>query len=230
MGAYLGDLFGCAPDCSNRVDNYLFSLTNHIRCGIVIKTVNTKLQKRRYHRLYMRRWRKLHPRRSRAYGRISDSKPSRIRKKRLWQRRNKDKVRKYQLRWKRKHPRKHKANIVKGRHIRRARLAKAKGSFTLSQFRTLCKSYQYSCIRCGRNERQLKRLRLVLSPDHIKPIAIGGSNDIKNIQPLCHTLSGGKNSCNQKKKTKHIDYRNSPLALSLLNSSRLCPLLGLCES
>ena len=44
-------------------------------------------------------------------------------------------------------------------------------------------------------------------PDHVLPIARGGSGDVSNIQPLCF----GKGGCNNRKSIKHIDFRNTNL-------------------
>ena len=109
--------------------------------------------------------------------------------------------------WRKKHPRKAKALRLKGKHIRRARLVNAKGFFTFQEFRRLCKKCGYRCLCCGKTEKQLCRLQRILVPDHVRSISRGGSNEISNIQPLCHAVSGGRGGCNNAKHTQEIDYR-----------------------
>ncbi|MBW4623053.1 MAG: HNH endonuclease [Cyanosarcina radialis HA8281-LM2] len=53
---------------------------------------------------------------------------------------------------------------------------------------------RYQCQSCGQTQRETE-----LNIDHIIPIATGGTNDISNLQTLCHT-------CNQQKK-HHFDSR-----------------------
>lgn len=64
--------------------------------------------------------------------------------------------------------------------------------FTLSEWRTLCRTYENKCLGCG----QFKQLEA----DHVVPLSVGGSNRIDNIQPLCR-------SCNAKKGKKIVDFR-----------------------
>jgi predicted restriction endonuclease len=109
--------------------------------------------------------------------------------------------------WRKRHPRKAKALRLKGKHIRRARLTDAKGFFTFQEFRRLCKKYGYRCLCCGKTEKQLCRSQKILVPDHVKPISRGGSNEISNIQPLCHAVAGGRGGCNNAKHTQEVDYR-----------------------
>lgn len=52
----------------------------------------------------------------------------------------------------------------------------------------------YQCQSCGKTD-----IETLLNIDHIIPLARGGSNDISNLQTLCH-------ACNQKKK-HHFDSR-----------------------
>ena len=52
----------------------------------------------------------------------------------------------------------------------------------------------YQCQSCGKPENFTQ-----LSIDHIIPLALGGSNDISNLQTLCL-------SCNRRKKD-HLDPR-----------------------
>lgn len=91
-----------------------------------------------------------------------------------------------------------KNNRDKTRHnklVRYAREKGAQGSYTLAEWEAMKRLYNYSCLRCHRSEPDIK-----LTRDHVLPIALGGSNTIDNIQPLCW-------SCNSSKKAKHIDYR-----------------------
>lgn len=52
----------------------------------------------------------------------------------------------------------------------------------------------YQCQSCGKTNQETQ-----LTIDHIIPLAKGGSNDISNLQVLCHY-------CNSKKK-HHFDSR-----------------------
>lgn len=80
---------------------------------------------------------------------------------------------------------------------RRARKAKADGSFSEIEFNKILNFYHYRCCSCGTDLRYTDTHR-----DHIKPLSKGGSDYIKNIQPLCAY-------CNLSKHTKHRDYRDT---------------------
>lgn len=69
------------------------------------------------------------------------------------------------------------------------------GVHTVKEWEALKAKYNYSCLRCGKSESVTK-----LTKDHVFPIALGGKNDITNLQPLCH-------SCNCSKHNKYMDYR-----------------------
>lgn len=74
---------------------------------------------------------------------------------------------------------------------RRSRKQNAAGSHTCDQALGLLTAQNYKCVNCKcclkRNKKHL---------DHIVPLALGGSNDIKNLQWLCA-------KCNLSKKDKH---------------------------
>jgi hypothetical protein len=114
---------------------------------------------------------------------------------RLWRKNNPDKARKAVRTWYENNPEKYVAWF----HKRRS----ACGSYTATEWITLKKFHGHRCLCCGKHERTLRKLGRTLTPDHVLPIAKGGGNDISNIQPLCH----GRGGCNNRKWTKHVDYR-----------------------
>ena len=75
----------------------------------------------------------------------------------------------------------------------RARKLNAEGDFTSEEFEALCEQHGNVCFRCGDGD-------VLLTPDHVIPLSVGGSNRITNIQPLC-------GSCNSWKNIKVVDYR-----------------------
>ena len=80
---------------------------------------------------------------------------------------------------------------------RRARKRNAPGSFTGVEWYELCRLYEFHCLSCGVQFRYHE-----LTVDHVIPLSRGGTNYIKNIQPLCK-------ACNSTKHAKHIDYRTT---------------------
>jgi len=90
-------------------------------------------------------------------------------------------------------------NVIRAQ-VRRARKRNSPNSFTADEWSALCAQYDHRCLCCGQQK--------PLTPDHIRPLSRGGSNDISNIQPLCWL-------CNTRKGPKTIDYR--PLDQSSLD-------------
>jgi 5-methylcytosine-specific restriction endonuclease McrA len=80
-------------------------------------------------------------------------------------------------------------------HERRALKLANGGKFTGKEWQALKEFYNFTCLKCGRKEPEIK-----LTADHVLPLKLGGVNSIDNIQPLC-------GSCNSSKKDSHIDYR-----------------------
>jgi len=77
-------------------------------------------------------------------------------------------------------------------HNNRRRIIKLQngGFHTLGEWEHLKALYNWTCPKCWKKEPQI-----TLSRDHIIPLSKGGSDDIKNIQPLCR-------SCNSRKSNK----------------------------
>lgn len=97
----------------------------------------------------------------------------------------------YLREWRRK-------NLEKKKAYRRAYRARKKGaglSHTAAEWEAVKQAYNYTCLRCGRSEPDIK-----LTPDHVRPVSRGGSDAISNIQPLCMGCNGWKNA-------RTIDYR-----------------------
>ncbi len=92
-------------------------------------------------------------------------------------------------RWRRQNPQKMAVQLAR----RRARKLNAEGAFTVEEFEALCEKYGNLCLRCGAKD-------VLLTPDHVVPLSLGGSNLISNIQPLC-------GRCNTWKNIKVVDYR-----------------------
>ena len=176
---------------------------------------------------YTRAWRKKHPEKAAEYWRESRRKnPDKKRQySKDWRAKNRMKDRENSRRARKKNPEKAKAAVRDWakRHPekirmycrnRRALLIGAVGAFTNQQWVALKDKYNRKCLCCGKTELRLSKEALVLSPDHILPLSKGGSNNIDNIQPLCHgRYKGAVGGCNEKKGTKTIDYRG------LLNAS-----------
>lgn len=108
-----------------------------------------------------------------------------------WRAANRDKDRAASKHWRNRNRSAYRA--IQHRH--RARMKGNGGSYTAGQWEALKAHYGYRCLCCGRIEPEI-----MLTVDHVVPIALGGSNDITNIQPLCL-------SCNCSKQDRTIDYR-----------------------
>lgn len=87
-------------------------------------------------------------------------------------------------RWKSKNP--EQMAFLKSR--RYAREKGAEGQHTFEQWNELKKQHKFRCSVCGKRKK--------LTKDHIKPLSLGGSDFIENIQPLCR-------NCNSKKWKKY---------------------------
>lgn len=109
--------------------------------------------------------------------------------------RNNEKFRAYNEEYNRQYRQLHPEKSAQYFNNRRARIQQAGGEFTSREWKKLCKHYNYTCLRCGKREPEIK-----LTVDHVIPLSVGGTNSIDNIQPLCQ-------SCNSSKGITSIDYR-----------------------
>ncbi len=84
------------------------------------------------------------------------------------------------------------------RHVfgqrRRARLKAVGGTYTLAQWEEVLVQYERcpACLRLWEDIPPRVKDGIIITVDHIIPIAKGGANSIENIQPLCY-------SCNSRK-------------------------------
>lgn len=110
--------------------------------------------------------------------------------KRAWQSANPERRAAAQIRWRNKNPEISRA-IVRNR---RARVRNIVGSHTAKETEAILELQKFKCANCGCSLRKNRHL------DHVYPIALGGSNDITNLEWLCP-------KCNQRKGHKDpIDW------------------------
>lgn len=87
-------------------------------------------------------------------------------------------------------------------HSERAKTFGLTESFTEEEWESLLASSNQACMCCGRTFDEI-----VITADHVIPLACGGTSTIDNIQILCR-------NCNSQKYTKTIDYRGSNPVIS----------------
>lgn len=115
-------------------------------------------------------------------------------KQKEYSKKNCAKIRKKSAKWKEENPEKTKMNARIYSNRRRAKITKVGGEHTKEQIIFLLNKQKNKCQTCKSSIKNKYHI------DHIIPIALNGSNDIKNIQLLCA-------KCNQLKGAKHpIDW------------------------
>lgn len=102
---------------------------------------------------------------------------------------NKEAVTERNKQWRKSRPDK----VTEYNHKRRSRINENGGVITEKEWLDILEKFEYKCVCCGVDNQKL-------TLDHIVPISRGGANVADNVQPLCGT-------CNRKKGTKTIDYR-----------------------
>jgi len=77
----------------------------------------------------------------------------------------------------------------------RLRYSKSKGTHTKTEWQEMKEFFNFTCCKC------LGKSGLInVERDHIIPVYQGGSDHIRNLQPLCARCNSGKGS-------ENIDYR-----------------------
>lgn len=128
-----------------------------------------------------------------------ENKEKLIKKSILWNKENKDLLKIYQINYYKKH--KEKVLIKK-----RARLT---AKITYSQWESLCKNTYYLCVQC------LEKFDVKdLTIDHIIPVSLGGTNEIKNLQPMCMP-------CNRLKGNRWIGRIPRDIYLNMVNKNEI---------
>ena len=110
---------------------------------------------------------------------------------RAWRQRNSERVSVYGRKWQIANP----DRVNRNARMRTARISAAQGSHTDAEWQALKEQYRYTCLCCRRAEPEI-----TLTTDHVIPVALGGSDWITNIQPLCA-------ECNNRKHLETTDYR-----------------------
>lgn len=89
-------------------------------------------------------------------------------------------------------------------HSERAKTFGLTESFTEQEWESLLETSDKICACCKKTF-----AKIIISADHVIPLACGGTNTIDNIQILCKR-------CNSKKHAKAIDYRGLiPVAIDV---------------
>ena len=85
----------------------------------------------------------------------------------------------------------------------RARKLGATGSHTREEFLELVLRFDNFCPACGE-----RFATSDFTEDHIVPLSCGGSNNISNIQPLCHPCNSGKRNKTKNYRTEEYGYHS----------------------
>ena len=118
---------------------------------------------------------------------------------RMWCQANPDAYEAIRLRWRRAN----RATVNAATHRRRALLRGCAGTWTAEEWAALKEAQDHTCLACG-----LREPEILLTPDHVHPLAKGGDNTLLNLQGLC-------GSCNSQKGVGTTDLRDDALATFL---------------
>jgi hypothetical protein len=86
-------------------------------------------------------------------------------------------------RWRRENPQKLAIQLAR----RRARKLRAEGDFTVAEFEALCEKYGEVCLRCRSGG-------VLLTPDHVVPLALGAATGYRTYSPCAASATRGRTS------------------------------------
>lgn len=175
---------GLYPSCKNCHKGYYKSNRSTIIARILSYTDKDK--KREYDK--KRRLEKKDDIKKEKQLYFQNNKERLLEKFKLYRESNLEKARAYARKWKHEH--KEKVNAATNR--RRARIKGNGGNITAEEWKSVLNRYGNKCLKCGSTDR--------IEMDHVVPIALGGINEISNVQPLCRI-------CNARKNNRIEDYR-----------------------
>ncbi len=101
-------------------------------------------------------------------------------KKQAWYAANRERAIRYTAEWVAANPERAKENAVACQSRRRARKQEVGGRHTAAETRALLASQGHRCVYCRADLRVVNK-----NLDHVLPIALGGADDIANLQWLC---------------------------------------------
>lgn len=156
----------------------------HCRACLAEQSLKQRLKNPDQHKRQCREWKEKNRERYAAYTEARKLESKRKARERYL--RNSQEIRKKTKEWQ-------KANPLKVRAMNARRRARKKGnggSHTGEQLAELLEKQNGQCANC------IRCIRDDFHADHIMPISLGGSNDIKNIQILCR-------DCNLEKHAMH---------------------------
>ena len=162
------------------------------------RDMKTPEQRKKYCEAQKARWRFLTPDQKRAVSLRQKERDKNLSPEKMAERKAKqraywhkltpeklERAKEIQRAWLSANPEKARAKVNR----RRTRLAGAEGSFTEQEWNELVERFDHRCPRCGKSEPEIS-----LTIDHVIPISQGGSNSIKNIQPLCGPCNSSKST------------------------------------
>jgi hypothetical protein len=100
--------------------------------------------------------------------------------------------------WKRQYYRAHPEMGVRGTHRRRVRKLNLESSFTDNDWGHCLSYWDNKCAICRKNA----SAEYIIAREHWIPVVKGGGYTKQNIIPMCHSVKGGTNGCNNTKSAR----------------------------
>lgn len=149
-------------------------------------------------------WRQENPDRVRAWKRreYQKNREKQIDKAREWRLKNPERARAYHNAYWRARPIQNRLKV----HRRRLIVLDAGAEISAELWRAMCDWFGNTCLCCGASA--------PLTMDHVIPVTRGGTNEARNLQPLCR-------SCNSSKGDRTVDYRDPKRLQDFLNAHHL---------